>query len=641
MKQVIIVESPTKAAKIQKFFNDGTKVTSSCGHIYDLPKGAISINIENNFKPNYKPINGKEKIIKNLRDLSKNYNILLAADDDREGDAIAWHCGKVTKLNFNDKNRIIFREISKKAVLNGIKNAHHLNMNSVNAQQARRVIDRLVGYSLSPCLWKNIQTKTKGLSAGRVQSTVLKVLKDHEDIIEKYEPDYSYDFTGYFRITDDLNSEIECELLFTIDDIEPLEIMTILKKDKKYEIKSKTNKDEKRYPGHTLITTSLQQAAQNELGYTVKTTMSIAQKLFDNGKITYMRTDSTYISEEFQETIQRKIETEYSAKYYHKFESKKKKIKGAQEAHECIRPTDINHKLNDKWSDSEKKLYNLILKKTIISHMKPAIYDVLTIDLSNPNLEQIGFFRGKFKTLKFEGFLIYDKHKIEESSLKINKDTKFELQSCLCKDNESQPPHYLNETMLVKKLESLGIGRPSTYATIIDTILNRNYTTVSTIPEKIIKVDTFELDKDNQIKKYQVDKKIGAQKNKIKLTELGKEVLDYLVKNFSEIVNINFTSLIESDLDKIAEGEYDWIDVVRKVYNSFYKDVKIQMKSKIRKDNIEINLGKYNGKDVIIKNGPYGYYINYCKKNTSLKYILKHKEVKDIQIIDIKSLLDK
>jgi len=638
MKTAIIVESPTKAAKIQKFFNDGTKVTSSYGHIYDLPKGSISINIENNFKPNYKPINGKEKIIKNLRDLSKNYNILLAADDDREGDAIAWHCGKLMKLNFNDKNRIIFREVSKKAVLNSIKNSHQLNMDSVNAQQARRVIDRLVGYSLSPCLWKNIQTKTKGLSAGRVQSTVLKIVKDREDIIDNFEPEYSYDFVGEFTFDE---NKIECELLFTMDDIEPLEIMNILKKDRKYKIKSKTNKDEKRYPGQTLITTSLQQAAQNELGFTVKTTMGIAQKLFDNGKITYMRTDSTYISEDFQKTIQRKIETDYSDEYYHKFESKKKKIKGAQEAHECIRPTDINHKLNDKWSESERKLYNLIMKKTIISHMKPAIYDVLTIDLSNHNVEKIGFFRGKFKTLKFEGFLLYDNHKTEENPFKIDKNTSFELESCLCKDNESQPPHYFNETMLVKKLESLGIGRPSTYGTIIDTILNRNYTIVTTIPEKISKVDTFELDKDDQIKQYQVNKKIGLQKNKIRLTDLGKEVLEYLVKNFSEIVNINFTSLIESDLDKIAEGEYDWIDVVRKVYNSFYKDVRIQMESKIKKDNIEINLGKYNGKDVIIKNGPYGYYVTYCKKNTSLKYILKNKEIKDIKVIDIQRLLDK
>ena len=637
MKTAIIVESPTKAAKIQKFFTDGTKVTSSYGHIYDLPKGEISIDIENNFKPNYKPINGKEKIIKNLRNLSKNYNILLAADDDREGDAIAWHCGKVMKLNFNNQNRIIFREISKKAVLNGIEKSHKLNMNSVNAQQARRIIDRLVGYSLSPCLWKNIQTKTRGLSAGRVQSTVLKILKEHEDSIDNFEPEYSYDFTGDFTFSD--NEKINCDLLFITDnEIEPISILNILKNNKEYFINKKIRKEEKRYPGQTLITTTLQQAAQNELGLNVKTTMNIAQKLFDNGKITYMRTDSTYISEEFQRTIERKVSNEYSEEYYKKFECKKKKIKGAQEAHECIRPTDINHKLNDKWSEIEKKLYNLIVKKTIISHMKPAIYDILTIDLSNENLKDLGIFKGKFKSLKFEGFLIYDNHRVEEF-IDLSNDTKFNLQRCICIDNETQPPNYLNETMLVKKLESLGIGRPSTYAAIIDTILNRNYTIVSNIPEKIIKIDTFELDNNNKIKEYQSDKKIAIQKNKIKLTELGKQVLEYLVKNFLNIVDVNFTSLIESDLDKIAEGEYNWVDIVKKVYDSFYKDVKIQMNNSIKKNSIEIKLGNYKGKEVIIKNGPYGYYVNYNGKNNSLKYILKSKKISDIKIENIHNLL--
>ena len=639
MKTAIIVESPTKAAKIQKFFTDGTKVTSSYGHIYDLPKGSISIDIENNFKPNYRPINGKEKIIKGLRGLSKNYNILLAADDDREGDAIAWHCSKVMKLNLNTKNRIIFREISKSAVLNSIQNSHKLNMDSVNAQQARRIIDRLVGYSLSPCLWKNIQTKTKGLSAGRVQSTVLKVLKDHEDTIDNFEPDYSYDFTGDFIFND--NEKIKCELLFLTDnEIEPLTILEILKKDKKYSIKKQNKKEEKRYPGQTLITTTLQQASQNELGLNVKTTMNIAQKLFDNGKITYMRTDSTYISADFQNTIQRKIENEYSDKYYHKFECKKKKVKGAQEAHECIRPTDINHKLNDKWTDIERKLYNLIVKKTIISHMKPAIYDVLTIDLANDNSKELGIFNGKFKSLKFEGFLIYDNHKIEDS-IQISDTTVFNLERCLCFDTETQPPNYYNETMLVKKLESLGIGRPSTYGTIIDTILNRNYTTVSTIPEKTLKIETYELDTENNIKQYTSDKKIYSQKNKIKLTELGKDVLKYLLKNFSTIVNIHFTSLIESDLDKIAEGDSNWIDIVKKVYDSFYNDVKIQMSTTMKKNNVIIEFGKYKDKNVLVKNGPFGYYINYNNKNKSLKYILRKKDIKDIQLKDIQPLLDK
>ena len=421
MVTVIIVESPAKAKKIQKYFNDGTKVTSSFGHIYDLPKKEISIDIKNNFKPNYQPIHGKDKIIKVLRNYSKNNNILLAADDDREGDAIAWHCGLVTKLDFSKKNRITFREISKNAILNSIKNVHKLDMNSVNAQQARRIIDRLVGYSLSPCLWKNIETNKQGLSAGRVQSTLLKILKEHEDSINNFESEYMYDFSGDFEFD---NQGITCELLFTIDDIEPLKIMNILKKDKKFKLISSKNSEEKKYPGVPFITSSLQQSAQNELGFPVKMTMDIAQKLYDNGKITYMRTDSTNISKDFQKTIKEKIINDYSEEYYKEFIPKNKKVKGAQDAHECISPTNINHNLSDKWNYADIKLYNLIKKRTIISHMQPAIYDVLTIDLSNDSLKEIGIFRGKHKTLMKEGYLIYSSKDIKkESKLKINKDT--------------------------------------------------------------------------------------------------------------------------------------------------------------------------------------------------------------------------
>ena len=641
MATVIIVESPAKAKKIQKYFNDGTRVTSSFGHIYDLPKKEISIDIENNFKPNYQPIHGKEKIIQDLRNYSKTNTILLAADDDREGDAIAWHCGLVTKLDFSKKNRITFREISKKAILNSIQNVHKLDMNSVNAQQARRIIDRLVGYSLSPCLWKHIETNKQGLSAGRVQSTLLKILKEHEDSINTFESEYMYDFHGDFEFD---HQELTCELLFMIDEIEPLKIMNLLNKDKQFKLIASKDSEEKKYPGAPLITSSLQQSAQNELGFPVKMTMNIAQKLYDNGKITYMRTDSTHISKEFQKTIQEKIINEYSEKYYKEFNPNNKKAKGAQEAHECIRPTDINHKLSDKWDDADIKLYNLILKRTIISHMPPAVYDVLTIDLSNDNLKDIGIFRGKHKTLQSDGYLIYsNKENKKESKLKINKKTVFNLVSCICKDVETQPPHYYNESTIVKKLETSGIGRPSTYASIIATVLNRNYTTVKTIPEKEIKIDTIQLVNDKIIDKKET-KKISPQKNRIILTDLGKKVLDYLLQHFSEIVNVEFTSLIELDLDKVSEGSLDWIEVVQKVYNSFYKDVQIQMNHKsVVKSNRkheEINLGKYKKKDVLIRNGQYGPYISYNNKNNSLKYILEKKDLRSLTIEDVKDLID-
>ena len=642
MVTVIVVESPAKAKKIQKYFKDGTKVTSSFGHIIDLPKDKISIDTENNFKPNYQPIPGKSKIIKELRNLSKGNDILLAADDDREGDAIAWHCGKLMKLNFNENNRIIFREISEKSIKNSIQNVHKLNMNSVNAQQARRITDRLVGYSLSPCLWRNIETDKLGLSAGRVQSTLLKILKEHEDKINNYESEYEYEFNGNFNYD---NNEISCELFFNDDNIEPLKIMNLLKKDKKYNLNKLEKSEEKKYPGLPLITSTLQQSSQNELGFPVKMTMDIAQKLFDNGKITYMRTDSTYISEDFQKTIQQKIVKDYSQEYFQKYNSKKKKVKGAQEAHECIRPTDINHELNDKWSEGEKKLYNLIKKRTIISHMKPAIYDVLTIHLSNKNLENIGSFKGKLKSLKFEGYLIYSNKDIQtESMIEIPKDSIFVLDSCICKDIESQPPQYYNESTVVKKLETSGIGRPSTYASIISTILNRNYTNMKNIPEKNTEIDVIVLDKNNNITEKKENKKINPQKNRIILTDLGKTVLNYLVENFSTIVNVEFTSEIEKDLDKVSEGSLQWTDVVRKVYNSFYKEVQIQMKNKnsriMSKKSTDIQLGKYKNIDVIIKEGKYGPYINYDTKNINLKYILQKKSKNSLKLNDIKDLID-
>ncbi len=647
MNTVIVVESPAKARKIQNYFTDGTKVISSFGHIYDLPKEKISIDIENNFKPNYKPLHGKTKVIKELRDYSKNYNVLLAADDDREGDAIAWHCGKVMKLNFADKNRIIFHEISKKAIQKSMKNIHCLNMNSVNAQQARRIIDRLVGYSLSPCLWKNIQSDKFGLSAGRVQSTLLSILKEHENKINDYESEYSYDFTGDFIFDD---KKISCDLLFNIDTIDKSMILRIMKlfiKNKQFNLISSKESEEKKYPGPPLITSSLQQSAQNELGFPVQMTMNIAQKLYENGKITYMRTDSTYISKDFQKTIQKKITDDYSKDYYKEFSSRKKKVKGAQEAHECIRPTNINHELNEKWGDTERKLYNLIKKRTITSHMKPAIYNVLTIHLCNKNLKPIGYFQGKHKTLQFGGYLIYSQPELQQvknEKLTISEDTLFLLEKSICRDIESQPPQFYNESSIVKKLESSGIGRPSTYASIISTVLNRNYTVQETIPEKNIEIDVIELNSKNKIMERKEEKKINPQKNRILLTDLGKRVLDYLLNHFSNIINIDFTILIESDLDKVAEGTLDWVEVVRKVYNSFYKEAEVEMKNiapKIQnKKSNDIHLGKYKGKDIIIKDGRYGPYLNYNGTNTSLKYVVQKKEKKDLTLNDVKDLID-
>ncbi len=635
MKNLIIVESPAKAKKIKTFFKDDTIVLSSYGHIVDLPKERISIDIDNNFKPDYHRLKDKQKIINDLCKYSKNSNVLLAADDDREGDAIAWHCGNIMKVNFNEKNRIIFHEITKKAIHKSIQNVHQLNMNSVNAQQGRRILDRLVGYSLSPLLWKHIDTNTKGLSAGRVQSTLLLILQNHEENILNYNPEKSYKYIGLF------NDSPDCEL---ITKYETDKIFTILKKDKNYKLIKQYHEKEKKYSKDPFITSTLQQYAQKELGFNVKSTMNIAQKLYENGKITYMRTDSKNISSEFQGELHDYISNEYGDNYFYR-RSNHNKVKGAQEAHECIRVTSLTEKLNDKYTDYDKKLYELIRKNTITSHMKPAIYDKLIYHLSNDNLKK-DYFKGIKKLLIFDGYLKYSDNNLELFE-KVDdiKQTNFILNECNCEENISNPPQYFNESLIVKKLENSGIGRPSTYASIINTLYNRNYTEIKNIPsiskEKSIKT----LDKNNEIIIKKVSYKSPDQKKRIILTDLGKKVLNYLMNHFSMIINIEFTSRVETELDRVSLGEIEWQSVVGNVYNSF-KDVLIVQKSlkntkSSKKDNREKNLGKLNDKDVILKTGPYGYYVSYNKKNVSLSYYLKDNptDFDDILLNDIKNII--
>ena len=617
MKKVIIVESPAKARKIKTFFKDETIVTSSFGHIIDLPKEQISIDIQNNFKPNYQPIKEKKKIIKELRTYSKDCNILLAADDDREGDAIAWHCGKIMNINFNEKNRIIFHEITKKAIMKSIDNVHHLNMNSVNAQQGRRIIDRLVGYSLSPLLWKHINTNQSGLSAGRVQSTLLLILQENENLIQNHQSKSSYEYIGNFK------NKPSCELNTKNKNSE--KIFNLLKLNREYKIKKQYHKKEEKYSANPFITSSLQRSAQKELGYSVKNTMNIAQKLYENGKITYMRTDSMNISKEFQNELEIHISDQYGKDYYYQ-RSVNKKVKGAQEAHECIRVTKLNESLNNKYTDYDKKLYELIRKRTICSHMKPAIYDNLIYELSNKELNN-DYFKGCYKVLMYDGYLKYSDSNLElKNKIEDLKDEIYNLETCLCSEVLTNPSQYPNESSIVKNLEKSGIGRPSTYASIIGTLYNRNYTEVKTIKGINRNKNLIELTKDDKIIKSIKKEKLSDQKKRIVLTDLGKKVLDYLMNHFSMIINIEFTSSVEKDLDKVAEGEIEWQSVVSKVYNSFKDSLEIQkslVNSSNKKNSNDRDLGKFNDELVILKNGKFGPYVRYKNKNIGLSYFLK------------------
>ena len=625
---VIVVESPSKAKKIQSYFPD-YKIVSSCGHIYDLSKSALSIDVDNNFTPRYQPIDGKQKIIKNLKSYSKQ-DILLAADDDREGDAIAWHCAKVMNVDITKNNRIKFHEISKSAIEKSINNPSVLDMNSVNAQQARRIIDRLIGFSISPLLWKHINTNVKGLSAGRVQSSLLYLLDKHEQDILNHEVTNDLIINATF-------DDIYETKYFSKDKFSFQDIFDIVKLSRKFTLLSQIHTKIKRYPKPPFITSSLQRTALKELGFNVKTTNSIAQKLYENGKITYIRTDSTNVSLEFQQVLSDFISSQYDDLFVRS--ETKSKVKGAQEAHECIRVTNLEDTLSDSnFNDYDRKLYKLIYKNTVCSHMKPAIYDRITYKFTNSHFEDIGYFQGSKDVLIFDGYLRYNNPEldIQESNRDLdNKD--YYMTSCISHNIPKVPKSHVDESSIIKLLETSGIGRPSTYASIIATINNKNYTVTKNIDSYKISYDTNVLNHDNTVSNEISHKIIPPQKNKIILTDLGKTVLRYLDTHFSHIINPTFTSLVESDLDNISLGKDDWTSVVKRVYDSFIDIVIIQNKS--IKKNYKRYVGKYNKKQILILQGKYGYFVKYGNNNINIDKLLLNNHPDNITIDDIKHIL--
>ena len=627
---LVIVESPTKAKKIQKYLGDGYVVKSSQGHFIELDTKNLDKMINNNFTPIYKLMSSKKKIISDLKS-TKTKKIILAADDDREGDAIAWHCGNLLKIDFNKKNRITFNEISKSALEKAIKNPKKINLNSVNAQRSRQLIDLIIGFKLSPLLWKHIETNVRGLSAGRVQSCLLRILVDHENDIKNFKSTKSYKITGDFNVCQE-NFECNFKTSDNLSDDYIKQLFDELHKNRTFYIKNTTNKKESVKPQPPFITTTLQIAAQSELGFSVKQTDSIAQKLFENGKITYIRTDSTFIAEDFSKKIKLNVIENFGEEYYKEFYSNKK-VKGAQEAHECIRPTDLNCKLNDGYTDFDKKLYNLILKRTIISNMKPAIYDTYQYILSNKNIKQ-GDFIGKHRFLEFLGYLIYSGKNETQPSNPFKKNQKCELLECISKNVESNPPQYLNETSIIKKLESSGIGRPSTYASIISTLYNRNYTIIKDIPEKTKKLETIILTRQGTVDNDLQQVKIPKQSKKVMVTDLGKIVLDYLLKHFSMIINVDFTASVESDLDKVSSGNMNFNLLIKKIYDSFI-DIVIQQKQIKMSEKQQTIINGY-----ILKNGNYGQYLHdtKTKRNYNVSNYVKYYK-KDVDNLTEKDVL--
>ncbi len=644
MSRIIIVESPVKARKIQKYFKDGSIVRSSFGHIRDLDKKTMSIDIDESqgiFTPTYKTMPGKQKIVNGLKSSAEGREVILAADDDREGDAIAWHCGNILGIDFSKPNRIIFHEVTESAVKRSLDNIHMLNTNSVNAQQARRIIDRLVGFSLSPLLWKHIESDRKGLSAGRVQSAVLSLMKTKEKEIKEFVPEIVPQCEASFGVKG--KKSWKGTFQFQQMDVDPQLLLQSFSQNRQFQVSENTISEDKVYPSPPFITTTLQRCASKKLRYPVKKTMDIAQKLFDSGKITYMRTDSMAVSSEFQAVLCKYIKETYSPEHY-KPAMSKRKVKGAQEAHECIRVTNIHTELSEKYSKDEHALYNLIRENTICSHMKPALYQVQTISLTTPESKQWGNYTVTHRALQYRGYYDYynDPTKYPLETLP-SVSTVYPLLQSLWRRSESSPPQQYDESSLVKTLESTGIGRPSTYASIVGTLYGRNYTDTNTIDGTSKEIDSFALKRNDEIVKGTLTHKTPKQTRRILLTPLGYKVLDYLEQHFQNILNPQFTSQVETDLDLVSQGDKDWLTVIQNVYQSFIGTVRAQqslpdVKQIQRQDK---TLGDYEGKPILLKSGPYGPYLKYDNKNCNLKYLIKRlgKPANELTLDDVKPLI--
>ena len=604
-KNLVIVESPAKAKTIEKILGKDFHVVASFGHVRDLPKSKLGVDVENNFKPSYSTIKGKGEVIKNLKDMAKKSDkVFLASDPDREGEAIAWHIAYALKLSENDPNRIEFNEITETAIKDSIKHPRKIDMDKVNAQQARRILDRLVGYGISSLLWKSISSNT---SAGRVQSVALKLICDLEDEIKKFIPVKFWEIKGEFTNKLKLSLyKVEDKKIDKLTDEKVVEeIKKVEKKDFEV-IEAKVSKKSKNSP-LPLKTSTLQQLASSYLGFSASKTMRVAQGLYEGidiegthkGLITYMRTDSTRISDDAVEMAKNYILENFGKEYLgvKKVSKSKQKI---QDAHEAIRPTDINltpDSLKNTLDKDQQKLYKLIWERFVISQLAPMKYEQFELVC---NYDKFSF-RGTINKIIFDGYYKIFK---EEEDLPLGEfpDIKvgdiLKLEKLLIKEDYTKPPSRFTESSLVKKLEAEGIGRPSTYATIIETLKKREY--------------------------------VALEGKSFTPTALGYEIKNKLDENFPNIMNIKFTAELENELDEVAEGEKDWISLL----SVFYKDLKYYIDkfkikveeemSRIIESDVPCSCGKGN---MILKTGRFGRYLacpneeDGCKERISLKGI--------------------
>jgi DNA topoisomerase-1 len=610
IENLVIVESPAKAKTIEKFLGKDFRVVSSFGHIRDLSKKNLGIDIENDFAPDYEVPKDKAKVVSELRKAaSDSKNIWIASDEDREGEAIAWHLASVLKLDLATTKRIVFHEITKEAISNAIENPRQVDMNLVNSQQARRILDRLVGFEISPVLWKKVQPS---LSAGRVQSVAVRLIVEREREIISFETESAFRITAVFSIdaAGEENAILRAEASKRFpDDKEALKFLELCKSSK-YTIGNISIKPGTRSPAPPFTTSTLQQEAYRKLGFSVAQTMAVAQKLYEAGKITYMRTDSTNLSNTALVKTREMITAEYGENYS-KTRQFKTKSKGAQEAHEAIRPA-YPDQPTTAGSQNEKRLYELIWKRTVASQMADARIEKtsISIDMTNSPVT----FQANGEVIKFDGFL---KVYAESSDQENNDEDRYVIPPVtagmtLSYDNitatqkyTAPPPRY-TEASLVKKLEELGIGRPSTYAPTISTIQNRGYVSREDRPgeKRELKIISLLKGKVEQSVKTEIT---GKEKSKLFPQDIGMIVNDFLLENFSEIVDYHFTAEVEEQFDEIALGNIKWTGMIKEFYSPFHKTVTNTLEKKERKSGTRL-LGNHpqTGEPVTVRMGRFG-----------------------------------
>ena len=605
-ENLVIVESPAKAKTIEKYLGVNYKVASRFGHISDLPSKNIGIDIENDFKPKYEVSSDKKTIVKNLKDLvKKSKTVWLASDEDREGEAIAWHLFRTLKLDADNTKRIVFNEITKSAITNAINNPRSINYDLVDAQQARRVLDRIVGYELSPVLWRKVKG---GLSAGRVQSVAVRLIVEKEREIRNYVSASTYKVEAIFKNSNgkEFVARLSNEFKSKDDAIDFLNSST----ESTFKVSEIVKKPVKKSAPAPFTTSTLQQEASRKLSFPVSKTMSVAQRLYESGHITYMRTDSVNLSNLAIDEAKKQVIKNFGESYANP-KNFSTKAKGAQQAHEAVRPTNFDMSPDNVKDYDQKRLYQLILNRTLASQMKPAELEKTNIKISSSNRSEL--FTANGEVIKFDGYLkLYQVSKDDDSAEddgilpRFKEDEILNLEDLFATQKFSRPPYRYSEASLVKKLEELGIGRPSTYAPTISTVQNRGYVEKGSTEAKSRKVIKVSIS-NGVISENTLSEKFGSDKGKLIPTDIGMIVTDFLKNHFEYIMDYNFTAKVEQDFDSIASGKKDWTEMMKSFYGKFHPVVEDVQQNATRESGKRV-LGSHpeNGKEVSVRLGKFG-----------------------------------